>query len=305
MPTAIPSRNSRAPRRAARPRLEALEPRLALAASATLGAAARVAIVGDTLTVEGTPGPDRIQVLPTRLQGTVRVAFDGKMLGNYGPVASIDVNAGAGNDNVTVDPRITLPTLLDGGPGNDRLRGGSGPNVLLGGGGNDTLIGNPSRDTLDGGPGTNRLVPLKSLGVVQVGPSASGAGLRRLSRSYTLLPLQFAGPAVVGAADLSNASTVAMLQNDYQSGQTVAIANATADQANALARLLGDPRTVALADGVDRTNLIAFRKITSGGQTTFSVFDLLPVANVATTPPQKRVAGARANELSDREMSSP
>ena len=163
MPTAIPSRNSRAPRRAARPRLEALEPRLALAASATLGAAARVAIVGDTLTVEGTPGPDRIRIAPTQLPGTVRVVFDGKVLGSYGPVTGIDVNAGAGNDTVVVDPRITLPTLLDGGAGNDRLRGGSGPNVLLGGAGADTLVGTPSRDTFDGGTGPTRTVFLKNL----------------------------------------------------------------------------------------------------------------------------------------------
>ena len=110
MPAALRSRNCRSHRRAVRPRLESLEPRLALASSATGGSAA---IVGDTLMVEGTPGPDRIQVLPTQLPGTVRVVSDGKALGSFGPVASIDVNAGAGNDTVTVDPRITLPTELE------------------------------------------------------------------------------------------------------------------------------------------------------------------------------------------------
>src|SRR3954447_23224986 len=205
MSAAPQSRNSRSHRRAVRPRLESLEPRLALAASATLGAAASVAIVGDTLTVVGTPGPDRIQISPTRLPGTVRVVLDGKMLGSYGPVASIDVSAGAGNDTVVVDPRITLPTRLDGGAGNDRLRGGSAPSVLLGGAGNDTLISNPIRDTFDGGPGRTRSVFLKSLGVIQVSPSVSGAALRALSAgAYTLMPLQVAGPAVVGAADLRN-----------------------------------------------------------------------------------------------------
>jgi hypothetical protein len=306
MPAAIPSRDSRSPRRAARPHLESLEPRLVLAASGTasaavrVAAAARVAIVGETLMVEGTPGPDRIRIAPTQLPGTVRVVFDGKVLGNYGPVANIDVNAGAGNDTVVVDPRITLPTLLDGGAGNDRLRGGSGPNVLLGGDGNDTLIGNPSRDTLDGGPGLNHLVSLKSLGVIQVAPSVSGAALRSLSGAYTLMPLKVAGPAVVGAADLRNANTVALLKNDYDGGQTVAIANATDADADALASLLGDSMPVDLPDGVGRADLVAFRKIDQGGQTLFSTSILLPVVNVRATPAQ-RLAGSRANALADRE----
>src|SRR5262249_43035620 len=176
------------------------------------------AIVGDTLMVEGTPGPDRIQVLATQVPGTVRVVSDGKGLGSFGPVDRIDVNAGAGNDTVTVDPRITLPTQLGGGPGNDRLQGGSAPNVLLGGGGHDTLIGNRSRDTLDGGPGQDSVVPQKSLGVIQVGPAAAGAGLRGLTGAYTLMPLQVAGPAVVGAADLGNGRGAGPLVRDFNGG---------------------------------------------------------------------------------------
>jgi hypothetical protein len=300
MAAARRSRISRSPRRAARPRLESLEPRLALAAPASLGpGAVRVAIVGDTLMVQGTPRPDRIQLLPTQLIGTVRVVVDGKTLGSYGPVASIDVSAGAGNDTVLVDRRITLPTRLDGGPGNDRLRGGSGPNTLLGGGGNDTLVVTPGRDTFDGGPGLTRTIALKSLGVVQVGPSASGAGLRRLSGSYRLMPLRVAGPAVVGAADLRDGRIVDLLKNSYDGGQTVSIANATEADADTLARLLGDPRPVDLPAGVGRADLVSFRKITQGRQASLSVSVLMPVADVATTPAQ-RMAGSRAIGLGDR-----
>jgi hypothetical protein len=299
MSAAPRSRNSRSHRRAVRPRLESLEPRLALAASATLGAAARVAIVGDTLTVVGTPGPDRIQILPTRLPGTVRVVFDGKLLGSYGPVASIYVSAGAGNDTIVVDPRITLPTRLDGGAGNDRLRGGSGPNILLGGNGNDTLIGNPVRDTLDGGSGTNRLVALKSLGMIQVGPSASGAALRSLSGAYTLRPLQVSGPAVVGAADLRNGRIASQLRRDYVGGQTVALTNATANDAAALASMLGYPEPVDFPADVRRADLVAFRKVNEGGRTIFSTSVLLPQVNVPTTP-AARAAGNQANIRGDR-----
>src|SRR4051794_2503873 len=123
MSVALRSRNSRSHRRAVRPRLEPLEPRLPLAVT-------HVGIINQTLMVAGTPRPDHIGIVPTKDPAFVRVVFDGQVLGSYGPVTAIEVDAGAGNDTVTVDPRITLPTQLGGGPGNDRLRGGAGPNVL-------------------------------------------------------------------------------------------------------------------------------------------------------------------------------
>jgi hypothetical protein len=249
--------------------------------------------------ITGTRGPDRIGIVPTKDPADVRVVFDGKVLGSYGPVTAIEVDAGAGNDTVTVDPRITLPTRIDGGAGNDRLRGGSGPNVLLGGAGADTLVVTPSRDTFDGGTGPTRTVFLKNLGVIQIGRSASGAGLRRLSGSYTLQPLRVAGPVVVGAADLRNANTVALLKNDYDGGQTVAIANATEADADTLANLLGDPTPIDLSDGVGRADLVAFQQITDGPQARLSVSVMLPVADVATTPAQRR-AGTRADRQGDR-----
>jgi Ca2+-binding RTX toxin-like protein len=219
--------------------------------------------------------------LPTQLQGIVRVVFDGKVLGSFGPVAKIDVEGGAGNDTITVDPRITLSTRLDGGAGNDRLQGGSGPNVLLGGAGNDTLIGNPSRDTLDGGPGQNRVIALKSLGVIQVGPSAAGAAIQDLSGAYTLMPLQVAGPAVVGAVDLRNERIVRQLMNDYNGGQPVALTNATQNTANALARMLGYPAPVSFTAGVSQVDLVTFRKTNQGGRTFFSTSILDPMAQVS------------------------
>jgi autotransporter-associated beta strand protein len=84
---------------------------------------------------------------------------------------------GAGPDTVMVDPLITIPVHLGGGPGNDTLVGGAGDDVLLGGPGNDTLVGGPTlssvitsasgndtivggggNDKIDGGDGANVLV---------------------------------------------------------------------------------------------------------------------------------------------------
>ncbi len=197
-------------------------------------AVAHAAILGETLVVEGTPGPDRIRIMATNRIGVVRVISGTKLLGSYGPVAQIEVDAGAGSDTAVVDRRITLPARLDGGTGNDRLRGGSGPNTLIGGPGNDVLIATPGRDTVNGGPGRTSAVNLKSLGVIQVGAAASGAGLRRLAASYVLQPLQVAGPAVVGTADLRSAGTVALLKSSYDGGQTVGPGFVSSSQASVI-----------------------------------------------------------------------
>ena len=304
MPSQSQNRGFRSCCRSARPQVESLDPRLVLNASAittaAMGTARAVplaAILGDTLLVEGTPGADQIRIMATNRIGFVRVISGTKLLGTYGPVAQIDVNAGAGNDTVVVDPRITLPTVLDGGPGNDRLRGGSGPNTLIGGPGNDVLTGTPGRDTLSGGPGRTSTVNLKSLGVIQVGASASGAGIRRLAASYVLQPLRVAGPAVVGAADLKNPSTVALLKNSYDGGQTVSLTSATKATANALAQLLGDPRTVALPDGLARVDLVAFRKVTEGGRSIYWVNFLGPNVSSRT---DSRPAAIQAAKQGDR-----
>ncbi len=61
------------------------------------------------------------------------------------------IDAGAGNDNVTVDDDVALDLHITGGAGNDKLQGGSGEdiivdnydsNVIDGGDGNDTLVAN-------------------------------------------------------------------------------------------------------------------------------------------------------------------
>jgi hemolysin type calcium-binding protein len=70
---------------------------------------------------------------------------------------SIAIDGGPGNDAVFVDPNVTFPLFIQGGPGDDYLKGGSGPNALLGGEGNDTLVGGPSDDLLLGGGGCDTL----------------------------------------------------------------------------------------------------------------------------------------------------
>src|SRR5206468_5254738 len=77
--------------------------------------------------------------------------------GNFAGAQRIEVFGQAGDDNIQVAGGIRLPAWLNGGDGNDRLKGGNGADVLLGGAGNDDLNGGQGADILIGGAGADRL----------------------------------------------------------------------------------------------------------------------------------------------------
>jgi Ca2+-binding RTX toxin-like protein len=72
-------------------------------------------------------------------------------------IAGFEVNAGGGDDNVTVAQAIAIPVTMRGGAGDDRLVGGRGDDKLLGGTGDDRLVGGAGDDALYGGPGRDVL----------------------------------------------------------------------------------------------------------------------------------------------------
>jgi RTX calcium-binding nonapeptide repeat (4 copies) len=73
-------------------------------------------------------------------------------------IAGFEVNAGGGDDSVTLARAVSIPVTLRGGPGDDRLVGGAGADKLIGGTGDDVLIGRAGADSLFGGPGNDRLI---------------------------------------------------------------------------------------------------------------------------------------------------
>jgi len=62
------------------------------------------------------------------------------------PIAKLEVYTGLGNDKITNN--TNLPSVLNGGMGNDVINGGSGNDVLIGGGGSDTLNGGDGDDII-------------------------------------------------------------------------------------------------------------------------------------------------------------
>ena len=109
-------------------------------------------IVGTKLTVTSTNGNDTVTL---NLNGSqIRLSDDGKItLIPAASITSIEIDAGNGNDKITGDDAITVPTTILGGPGNDSLRGGGGTDFLSGAGGNDTMDGGLGADTMFGGSG--------------------------------------------------------------------------------------------------------------------------------------------------------
>ena len=70
-------------------------------------------------------------------------------------VTSIHVVGCGGRDHITVASSISLPTLLEGGAGDDQIFGGSGNDVIDGGDGRDKLLGRNGVDRIFGGDGSD------------------------------------------------------------------------------------------------------------------------------------------------------
>jgi Ca2+-binding RTX toxin-like protein len=99
-----------------------------------------------------------ISAVPLEVGGTVCENVNSTTLVCKAPmVAGFEVNAGGGNDTITVTRDVTVPVTLHGGPGNDALVGGDGPDELVGGPGEDRLVGRAGDDLILGCPGNDEI----------------------------------------------------------------------------------------------------------------------------------------------------
>ena len=142
--------------------IEAIEARVLLSAgnlASTFGTAAvggTVVVLKDgVLTLTGTAGADRISIAPAG--GRLVLTTNGTRQ-SFVPwqVRRVIVNAGDGNDAVTLAPGVP-DAILDGGAGNDSLLGGAARDTLRGGEGKDDLRGGDGNDVLDGGARADRI----------------------------------------------------------------------------------------------------------------------------------------------------
>lgn len=117
---------------------------------------------GTELRIVGTDRRDNI-LISRKGKGVLITNGEWSMLWNKG-VSSIRIEAGGGNDRISVKSNIWTSVTLFGGAGNDtliggtgddRLYGGAGADLLNGSAGNDVLVtlGDDARDRSIGGPG--------------------------------------------------------------------------------------------------------------------------------------------------------
>jgi Ca2+-binding RTX toxin-like protein len=109
-------------------------------------------VAADSITVR--------RISPTSFGIKLSATGNETIFGYGGGSNSIDrivINGLAGNDTISIDPQLTIPVELDGGEGNDTLRGGGGNDILIGGNGVDQLYGNGGNDLLIGGRGKDKL----------------------------------------------------------------------------------------------------------------------------------------------------
>src|SRR5215218_3772608 len=152
---------------------EALEPRRLLSASVQAG----------VLVVTGTVSSDVITVFLNPADSNQLSVKIGAAVQTFdaGPINAITIDALRGDDTVSIDAAIALPTTITGGSGSDRVFGNEGNDSIVGNGGRDFLYGNDgddfisgagSSDYIDGGDGDDFLVGSGGNDIINAGVGA-------------------------------------------------------------------------------------------------------------------------------------
>lgn len=103
----------------------------------------------NAIVLEATPGDDKIAVSAGD-NGSLLVDINGRTVPFSKDCAKyLIIDAGDGNDSVTVDKDVKTPLLIAGGAGNDFIIGGSG---------NDTIYDNSGANEIHGGAGNDVIV---------------------------------------------------------------------------------------------------------------------------------------------------
>ena len=133
------------------------------------GAASGVHLDHGTLYVFGSDKADTVTIKPNgaAIDGStgarVELTINGRTFTSSfdTAVSAIDLLVGAGNDSVTIDPRLTTPVYAILGAGNDTFQGGAGSTTVFGdfgdgtGSGNDRITTGAGNDFISAGDGNN------------------------------------------------------------------------------------------------------------------------------------------------------
>ena len=120
-----------------------------------------------TLTITGTNLANDIYVTTVSDNGVTMISVQERVEGVYTPIKEfrldrvrrINAELRAADDDIQFNTAAIgeIDARLEGGDGNDDLRGTLGDSTIIGGAGNDQLIGGSGNDSLDGGDGADTL----------------------------------------------------------------------------------------------------------------------------------------------------
>ncbi len=115
-----------------------------------------VTVVGETLVVAGTDGNDRLRVQERK--GEFRIRLNkARSTHSMDGITSVLMCGFDGTDRLVRPAKSSVPGILDGGNGRDRLTGSNADETLLGGGGDDRISARGGDDFIDGGNGRDKI----------------------------------------------------------------------------------------------------------------------------------------------------
>ncbi|MDB5322150.1 MAG: hypothetical protein JWN40_3781 [Phycisphaerales bacterium] len=126
------------------------------ATTASINVTASATLSGGILTIAGDSAANTINVT-LNAAGNYRVVVGTQInqTFSFSAVSSIIIQAGAGNDIVTIGNGITIAAEIHGAEGNDIVQGGGGNDMIFGEAGTNILEGNAGDDVVVGGAGTD------------------------------------------------------------------------------------------------------------------------------------------------------
>jgi hypothetical protein len=117
---------------------------------------------GDSVNVNGTDGPDTMQIVPSPVAGYARVVVSGYTTPvDVTGALTLVVNGLGGADTITAGNGLAtlgIPLILNGGDGDNTITGGDGNDTIISGPGNNLVSGGRGSDVIFLGSGTNTVV---------------------------------------------------------------------------------------------------------------------------------------------------
>ena len=116
----------------------------------------------NTLVVGGTPRSDRIRIALEDDSIVVHLHSQAHVAGKRWSfkahrISRIEVLGQGGDDEIRIEPEVTVPAVVLCGSGDNHVRAGGGPTVVVGGPGNDEIEGGNGRNVLIGGLGHDHI----------------------------------------------------------------------------------------------------------------------------------------------------